>query len=141
MVHNISQQSQGKSIETFAITELQVTVSLYVIIRLYSKRGSESIHSSESERAKVSSVTDIFCKREEDREVKKMQFLYIDVTLRAFETGKLIYFVCCVFQRRTEQQGSCTFYYLSSYSERSFISLLYTPSDQPNILPQVRRKC
>ena len=75
--------------ETFAITELQVTVSLYVI-RLCSKRGNESIHSSESERAKVSSVTDIFCKREEDREVKKMQFLYTDVTLRAFERGKLI---------------------------------------------------
>ena len=68
-------------------------MSLYVIISLYSKRGSESIHSSESERAKVSSVTDIFCKRVEDREVKKMQFLYIDVTLRAFETGKLIYFI------------------------------------------------
>ena len=71
-------------------------MSLYVIIRLYSKRGSESIHSSESERAKVSSVTDIFCKREEDREVmqlKLMQFWYIDVTLRAFETGKLICFI------------------------------------------------
>ena len=68
-------------------------MSLYVIIRLYSKRGSESIHSSESERAKESSVTDLFCKSEEDRELKKMQFLYIDVTLRAFERGKLLCFI------------------------------------------------
>ena len=68
-------------------------MSLYVIIRLYSKRGSESIHSSESELAKVTSVTDIFCKREEYREVTKMQFLYIDVTLRAFERGKLLCFI------------------------------------------------
>ena len=68
-------------------------MSLYVIIRLYSKRGSESIHSSESERAKVSSVTDLFCKSEEDRELKKMQFLYIEVTLRAFESCKLIYLI------------------------------------------------
>ena len=75
----------------FAITELQVTVLLHVIIRLYSKRGNNSIHNSETERAKVSSISDILCKREEFK--KKMQFLHIDVTWRAFDTSKLMYFI------------------------------------------------
>ena len=60
---------------------------------------------SESEHAKVSGVTDVLCKGEEDREFKKMQYLHIYVILRAFlKTGKLVYFIN--FEARIQEDCS-----------------------------------